>query len=331
VIARIAGMARRHDLLFAPGLPVETAVAALLSGKPYVLKVVGDLAWERARIRGRIGDDLGTFQTRRYAFPTELHRLAQTWAARRAARVIVPSSYLQCIVSAWGVAQARLVVIPNAAPVHLAPEAMNGHKDRAGTVGPRRFRVVTVARLVPWKGIGEVIRGVANLNGVDLLILGEGPDRPRLEGIARAVQCRAHFAGQVPHSEVFATLRTADLFILNSAYEGHPHVVLEAMALGVPVVARAAGGTPELVRHGETGVLMRTGTDAEIATTVESVRSDAELRNRIVGGGRALSGAFTLERMVDSTSRVLLGVAKPAFGGEPALQQADSGILPPRG
>ena len=321
VVSRIAALARHHDLVFAPGLPVEAAVAATVVGKPYVLKVVGDLAWERAMVRGRTSDGIDTFQLRRYGLSTEFHRWAQTWAARGAARVIVPSAYLQRIVRGWGVTEGRIEVIPNAAPrmPKLAPETrLDGHTAEGK---PRRFRIVTVARLVPWKGIEQLIRGLAAMEDVELLVVGDGPDRSRLEAVARAVKCRARFLGQVPGEEVLAILGTADLLILNSAYEGHSHVILEAMASGVPVIARAAGGTPEMVRHGETGLLLQAGTEAEVAAVVREVLEDRELRERLGRAGLASIAPFSLEDVVGRTWQVLEGVLTGSRGGRPSGDQ----------
>lgn len=305
VIARIATLARHHDLLFAPGLPVEAALAATAAGKPYVLKVVGDLAWERAVVRGRTSDDIETFQSRRYGLCTEMHRWAQGWAARRASRVVVPSVYLRRLVGGWGVADGRIEVIPNIVPQAAGPAPERGSERLAGREGLQRFRVVTAARLVPWKGVEQVIRGLAAMDGVELFVLGEGPERPRLEALAGTLRCRARFLGQVPRKDVLAILRTADLFILNSAYEGHPHVVLEAMACGIPVVARAAGGTPELVRHRETGLLLEAGTAGEVAAAVSEILDDRDLRERLGRSGQVLAATFRLDRIADRTQRVL--------------------------
>jgi glycosyltransferase involved in cell wall biosynthesis len=305
VINRIAVLARRHDMLFAPGLPIETALAARCVRKPYVLKVVGDLAWERARVLGRVTDDLETFQTQRYDLSTELHRRAQAWAAGRAARVIVPSVYLRGTVRGWGVPEGRTAVIPNFTPV-ITTEPCDVSRDADGRGNlPKRSLVITVARLVPWKGIEQVIRAVAALEGIELRIVGEGPDRARLEAVAASVRCPARFLGQVTHAEVLAILRAANVLVLNSGYEGHPHVALEAMALGVPVIARAACGTPELVRHRETGLLLPAGTVPEIAEAIRELLGDSGLRDRLVRQGRTLAASMTLDSTADRTWRVL--------------------------
>lgn len=323
VIARIARLARYHDLLFAPGLPVEAALAAALVGKPYVLKVVGDLAWERAVVQGRTSDDIETFQSRRYGPWTEAHRWSQRWAARRAARVVVPSMYLRRIVGGWGAASERLEVIPNVPPP-VTGDGTGGISQHRAEVGSRdRFRVMTVARLVPWKGIDQVIRGVATLKGLELIVVGDGPERSYLESVAAATRCPARFLGQTSRAEVLMLLRTTDVLVLNSAYEGHPHVVLEAMALGVPVIARAAGGTPEVIRHRETGLLLRSGDPAEIADVLSLLLRDPELRVQLGQSGQGWVQSLTLDDIAERTYRVLVEAVAGSSRHDP--QEAGEG------
>lgn len=323
LIARIAAVVHQHDLVFAPGLPVESAVAALLARRPYVVKIVGDLAWERAVVQGRITDDLETFQTRWYSPRIELHRMALRWATRRAARVVVPSMYLRRIVGGWGAASERLEVIPNVPPP-VTGDGTGGISQHRAEFGSRdRFRVMTVARLVPWKGIDQVIRGVATREGMELIVVGDGPDRSHLESVAAATRCPARFLGQVSRAEVLMLLRTADVLVLNSAYEGHPHVVLEAMALGVPVIARAAGGTPEVIRHRETGLLLRSGDPAEIADVLSLLRRDPELRVQLGQSGQGWVQSLTLDDIAERTYRVLVEAVAGSSRHDP--QEAGEG------
>jgi glycosyltransferase involved in cell wall biosynthesis len=81
--------------------------------------------------------------------------------------------------------------------------------------------------------------------------------------------------------QVRALLEVSDVFILNSQYEGLPHVVLEAMAAGVPVVATRVGGTPELVKDGDTGMLIPSGDVQALIAAIRQLLSDIELRKRL--------------------------------------------------
>lgn len=115
----------------------------------------------------------------------------------------------------------------------------------------------TVCRLVPWKGLDTLIKSLKNIPNLGLIIIGEGPLEQDLKHIARDLQVenRVIFTGRKKKSEIPAFLEKSDFFILNSSYEGLPHVVLEAMACRKMVLASQVGGTPEVVRHEETGLL----------------------------------------------------------------------------
>jgi glycosyltransferase involved in cell wall biosynthesis len=95
---------------------------------------------------------------------------------------------------------------------------------------------------------------------------------------------------------------------LNSTYEGLPHVVLEAMGLGLPVVATAVGGTPELVQEGDNGRLIAVSDDGVLANTLAWLCTDAVERSRLAKGAKEAALRFSHEQMVEATEAVLRGV-----------------------
>src|SRR5581483_1681172 len=153
------------------------------------------------------------------------------------------------------------------------------------------------------------IRVVADLPGTRLLIAGDGPMRAELEGLARSRGAaeRVFFLGQIPHAQVQSLLGRADLFVLNSSYEGLPHVVLEAMAAGTPVIASNAGGTGEVVEHNRTGVLVPVGDDAALkAAIVRLCTEPLHARRLAAEASRFLAARFAFPTMVRATENVLL-------------------------
>lgn len=304
-ILRIAALARRSDVVFANGLYVETTIAARIASRPVVAKVVGDTIWERARNEGR-PETIDAFQAARLPRKWRALRVLQDAYMREAKRVITPSAYLKRIVSGWGVPTERIDVVYNAVP-RPSPD---------GSVPPQ-FDVVSVGRLVPWKGFAELIALVAH-RGWSLRIVGDGPLRAELESQAASAGAQVQFDGDVPQPLVAKAIRSGKVFVLNSSYEGLPHIVLEAMAAGVPVVATAAGGTPEVVRDGETGILVPVGSREDLERAVERLLEDDALRHHMVTGAGALLGEkFSFATMVEETERVLASVAKrrPAEAG----------------
>ena len=155
-----------------------------------------------------------------------------------------------------GVAHGRIEVVPNAlSPAFSLPSLDGGMKTG-------RPMLVTVSRLHPddaYKGIDLTLESLATLP-VDsrpaFTIIGDGPDRPRLEALSKRLGVFAQFAGQVSDEAMAGLFREATAFVLPSAGEGFGLVYLEAMAHGLPCVAARAGGAPEVVLYGVTGLVV---------------------------------------------------------------------------
>ena len=296
-------LGRRADVLFVNGLALESVLANFVLRKPLVMKVVGDLAWERATGRGWTADDFETFQKRRYGLRVELLKALRSWWTRRADRVIVPSRYLARWVESWGVPKDRLVVIYNAV------ELVDGVEPLPVPL-KTPVKAITVGRLVPWKRVDGLIEALREIPELGLVIVGDGPERPRLERIVQelGISDRVYFAGQRSKTETSSLMAACDFFVLNSTYEGHPHAVLEAMALGLPVVATAVGGTPEVVRDGETGVLVP-GRYGALGASLSALARDPALRRRLGRAARQWIGErLSAAHMIRLTEETLFTV-----------------------
>ena len=169
------------------------------------------------------------------------------------------------------------------------------------------MNIVTVGRLVPWKQIDRLIEALAEIDGAGLVIVGDGPERSRLEDLARAnnLNDRVYFAGHKSREETYGLMTACDIFVLNSSYEGFPHVVLEAMFAGLPVVATAVGGTPELVRDGENGVLIAPSATGTLANILLKLLSSSEERLRLAQGAWRTTQRFPRSVMFETTENML--------------------------
>jgi glycosyltransferase involved in cell wall biosynthesis len=136
----------------------------------------------------------------------------------------------------------------------------------------------------------------------DLLIVGDGPERENLERLVAEynLQMRVHFTGSLSHEAVIAALKTADLFVLNSIYEGLPHVLLEALAVGLPIVATRIGGTPEVVVDGVNGRLTPISNIPQLTQTIQEAVGNLDQFDV------TLPPQFKLETMLDQTIELLL-------------------------
>lgn len=275
----------KADVIFVNGLAFESQAAALLMRKPTLHKVVGDYAWEMSRSRRWFTGTLEEFQRVTKPIRCRLLCLIRTLPLLCAQKVVTPSSYLQGIVTRWGIAHEKTMVILNS----TCDAGAGGDLSLPVFAGST---IATVCRLVPWKGVDRLINIMVQLPYSRLVVAGDGPERAKLEQLAceKLPADRVLFLGQIAKPKVRALLSRSDLFVLNSSYEGLPHVVLEAMAAGVPVVATDVGGTGEVVVHQETGLLVPYGDDNALLEAVRLLLNSEEHRRRL-----AETAAFRLK------------------------------------
>ena len=135
--------------------------------------------------------------------------------------------------------------------------------------------------------------------------MGDGPERKPLERVADQLGIREQvvFCGFHPQpAEIVAAL---DVFLLSSLHEGISMSLLEALALGVPVVVTNVGGNPEVVRHGETGLLVPPQDDQALADACGILLDDPELRRQLADRGKSLvQQRFSKEAMAEKVYRV---------------------------
>lgn len=172
----------------------------------------------------------------------------------------------------------------------------------------RPLRVLYAGRLVPEKGIEVLIEAIAQVSRhtpCELWIVGQGPSESSLRQRARNrnVEGLIRWFGWVSWGEdLFRIMREADVLVLPSFTEGLPLVVVEAMSQSLPVVASATGGVPEIVRHGETGLLFRPGNSEELAKCIMDIATDSNLRSALVANGLRMARQNTFEA---TTGRVI--------------------------
>jgi glycosyltransferase involved in cell wall biosynthesis len=268
VAARIAAAARGADVVYATSMAGRAGAGSAAARRPLVLKVVADPAFERARRSGLFAGTLQEFQRDRSA-RTLPFRAVRDAVVRRAAHVVCPSGYLAELVVGWGVASDQVTVLPNPAPLADDLPPRDELRARWQLDGPT---LVFAGRLTAQKTL-EVAIEAARRAGVPLLVVGDGPERGRLEALGGA-----RFLGPLPRASVLELLRAADASVLSSAWENFPHAVVESLAVGTPVVATDVGGVAEVVRDGENGALVPIGDVAAFAAGIERVLGDPELR-----------------------------------------------------
>jgi glycosyltransferase involved in cell wall biosynthesis len=203
--------------------------------------------------------------------------------------ICVSQAELRAGLEARACTETKAVVIPN------------GVAERSPSGGPRAG-IVTITRLRPPKDTLTLVAAVARAKDLPALtIVGDGPDRRAVESAisAAGLADRVALVGDVDDPGSY--LERAAVFVLSTRSEGMPMAVLEAMAAGVPVVASAVGGIPELIRDGESGLLVPPGDTARLAAALERVSHDRELASRFAEAARHdASVTFSVDRFRES-------------------------------
>jgi len=304
VVALVARRSRRADVVYATSMVGRSALATAMSRAPLVVKLAGDPAFERARRRGLYDGVLSEFQTARLDPRAELLRRWRTFTTRRAIHVFCPSEFVRAIVLTWGIPPDRVSVLPNAAPPVPALPAREELRRSLGIDGPT---LAFAGRLTRAKALEVAFAAVDELEDVSLLVAGDGEEREALEALAGP---RVRFLGLLPRERVLEVLAAADAVVLSSSWENFPHALVEALAVGSPVVATRVGGVPEIVEDEVNGLLVPPGDPAALAAAVRRFFADEELRVRLTAGAAPSARRFSLESVIDRLEQTLARVAR---------------------
>ena len=222
-----------------------------------------------------------------------VHRGLRTWS-RGVSRFVTLSAFARDRLIAAGLPGERMVVKPNSAP----------DPGERRTVAGDHF--LYLGRLSEEKGIDLLAKGWSDDLG-RLVVVGDGPARPALER-SFSQHASVTMTGSLPHDECMRLLlRSRALVVPSRWYEGFPMVVVEAFARGVPIIAPAHGGFPEMVEDGRTGLLFRPG---DVADLMRAVRAVEDPRRSARMGRRArdvYEERYTEERNLDRLMGIYAG------------------------
>ena len=248
---------------------------------------------------------------------TPLYYAIDRWCLPRYERVICVSDDLRQRSLACGVPPERCLLIENAIDTEeFRRRRRSPAAKRELGLPTDGFLIGAVGRLSPEKGFDVLLRALARLlaTGANaaLLLLGEGEQRPELETLAVELGCRdrVHLVGF--QTETRRYFEAMDAYALSSLREGLPNVVLEALAMEVPLVATRIAGVPLVIEDGRNGLLIEPGSVEQLAAGLERLM-DAELRERLRRQGRrTVEERYSFHARMDKMAAVLhdlLGLA----------------------
>jgi glycosyltransferase involved in cell wall biosynthesis len=307
--ALVRARARRCDVVYTTGMFGRSAAGAAAAGRPFVVKLTADPAFERARRRGVVDGDADDFQHARAGPFVAALRAARNLELRRAARVLCPSEYLRRLAIGWGVPADRVSVLPNPYPPLPVLPPRDELRQRLGLDG----RTLAFAgRLTAQKDLGVALEAIADVDGVTLEIAGDGAEREQLERRARELRVddRVRFLGSQPRERVVELFRAADAAILSSSWENFPHTIVEALAVGTPVLATRVGGVAEVVHDGVNGLLVPAGDPAALASSIRRFFDDEALRVRLSAAAAESVRGYDRETIFGRLEHILVAVAQ---------------------
>lgn len=309
--------AGKYDVVYVQEhLALLHVLAGKLRGKPVMIRIMVDGAWEIAHRKGWCGDDdIVTFQGKTYGWQVKLTRFLQrTWWGW-CTHIISCSEFLrQILIQSHGVPPEKVQKVFNAyhgpSPDQV-PEKSDELRAELGLEPSKRY-VLTICRLMIWKRVDGILRALPHLpDDVHLLIAGDGDmeDEWKQLAVDLGVADRATFLGNVPHAQIPSYIRACDVFVLNSRYEGLSHTLLEVLHLDAPTIASDVCGNPEVVEHEVNGLLVDPGDPEGLAAAIGRLLEDPDLCARYVAAGHARRGEFDRETTFGQVEAALLRAA----------------------
>jgi PEP-CTERM/exosortase A-associated glycosyltransferase len=270
--------------------PVLNAVPTIRVGRRRGIPVVYEVRafWEDAAV------DLGT--TTEGSLRYRATRALETWALKNADAVTCICEGLRRDIVARGVAEEEVTVIPNAVDIDkfeigTIPDA----QLKAGLGLGDSLVLGFIGSFYAYEGLPLLLDAVARLlaRGIDVraLLIGGGPEEARLREQAKPLGDRVVMPGRVPNADVARYYDLVDFLVYPRLSMRLTDLVtplkpLEAMAQGRPVVASDVGGHRELIRHGETGLMFKSGSAEALADTLAQALGSEHLASRLRAGGR---------------------------------------------
>jgi colanic acid/amylovoran biosynthesis glycosyltransferase len=296
---------------------------------------MGNVAADVALLTAHLGSKLEPGRPWSWSFtlhgPAELFDVSHFRLAeklQRALLVVCISDYTRSQLMALSHPETweRLHVVHVGIPIEQFTPAGNGSSPKGEAT------ILFIGRHVPEKGHAVLLEAMVLLAErgqiVNLILAGDGPSRPTLERLAKrlGVASRVSFPGAVGQEDIHALYAGASIFCLPSFAEGVPGVLMEAMAMRLPVVSTRITGIPELIEEGRTGLLVSPGRPDELADALEQLLIDPALRREMgLSAREKVVRAFNVDRSAEQLYALFASQLSPVSHGDGIESPVDMG------
>lgn len=283
---RLLKLAEDCDIIYASD-PLDVGPSAVQvakkTSKPLVLRVGSDRAWERGVLQYGIDTPPDIFSVPATNLPGAVRKMRdiQREVAESADKIIVPSQYLKNTVTDWGTDPGKIEIINDSFSPHNFGSLTLADKNSSDLL------IVSAGPLLPWKGFPLLIEVVFDLltvyPNIKLYIYGDGPERQTLENLIEKYNLSSHIFVQteVSREEMIKHIHYADMFVLNSRYEGFSNIILEALAVGTPTIATEVGGNREIIKDGVNGLLIPYNDKIALKGAISMLADKVEVRKEL--------------------------------------------------
>lgn len=214
------------------------------------------------------------------------------WGTSKATKIRVVSGEVNEKLEKWEIPKEKIVFLYS---IYLDREMLVADPSIQ-----KKYDVVFCARLVPNKRLPQLLQAMAPIPNATLLVIGDGPERARCEKLAASLgmRNRVTFSGWLPTQEdVYRAIQSGKIFVMNSASEGGPRVLFEAMALGMPVISTRVGIAPQFVGDDNEGLLTN-GDPDDLRDKITMLLKDEQKRLRLGASARRVLDVFDREALV---------------------------------
>ncbi len=303
-------LSRKADIIYTTDLysvGYSSMLAAKFWKRKFVARFAGDSAWETAFNRGLIKDDILVFQTKKYDSFIERLKERRAKILKSADAVVAVSNFMKSLAEKIGAYSNKIFVIYNAIDFF---ESVPQWEE------PDKPILVFSGRLTPWKGVDMILRVVAELKNrhpnIIFKIIGDGSETEKLKNLAEKLSLgkNVDFIGKISESETHEIFAHSTIFVLNTIYEGLSHAILNAMNVGISVIATPVGGNPEVVQNGYNGLLAPYNDENAWLSAIDSLLSDKSMREKFSQNGKKTLEKFRWDELIQKTIAVFTNLCE---------------------
>lgn len=316
-VFKAISLALKNDQIYAfdtywPGF--SALIASKVAVKRLIVRFTGDSAWETALNSGLSeDDDFFSFQKRFVSPRIQILKICRNAILKNCRFAVTDCDFNKKVLESFGVSKKRIEVAPNS--VDYLTISHDFDRESFKKKNDLREKVIlTVCRMTPGKGVEKILEILPDLkkdfSQISFVALGDGPEREKLVQKSLELKRRfgldVRFLGNVPRNETALWYRAADVFVLNTRHEGMAHTLLEAAYFGTPVATTGAGGNPEIIEDGHTGLVFDFNNGEQIKLSLKKILSDGILAQNLAGNAKGkIKSDFSWKKVLETNLRIL--------------------------